>query len=179
MMNPHRLPIFAELASPCTPAVTAGVAGCVTPIPIGPLGKSPHDTAARKLNRERVLEARIALLTERLRQALSENELLKASVRCGGVVGSRNALRLVGDGFGNTTVPSYCGYGGNLDICAGGTFDDELKLQLCVDEEPLGLDAGAPAVEAIRQRKRGGRGRGGKGKKPCSENAEEQEKLSS
>jgi hypothetical protein len=94
----RRLPVFAELASPSTPAATAGVVGCVMPIPIGPLG-SPIDAALRRSDRERVLEARVAMLKQRLTQALREHELLKAvpaesrGALCALLAGSVNVRR--------------------------------------------------------------------------------------
>jgi hypothetical protein len=164
----RRLPVFAELASPSTPAASAGVVGCVTPVPIGPLG-SPIDAALRRSNRERVLEARVAMLKQRLTQALRENELLKAvpvearGALCALVVGSVNVRRTASDLSDCPTA---------LDLC--GVDEESPPISRAPSRcTAAGDGACAPAgdapalVEALRQgvRKRGGRGRGGKGKK--------------
>lgn len=153
----HRLPVFADLASPSTPAITAGLVGCVTPIPLGPIA-SPLE--ARPSKRERVLEQRVAILKQRLSHALHEVEVLKNRLKTGADAGSRIPLQMM-----NTDV------GVNHFASDPLSDNDDVVAAFCRETDEALLQAGncaecTPAVDLVRPvRKRGGRGRGGKAKK--------------
>lgn len=149
MQLTRRLPIFANFASPTTPAVTAGLVGCVTPIPIGLSCAEGH----RPSKRERVLEQRVALLKDRLAQALRENEAIKQRMTAGGLDNSARAPLLA---LRSELAPNW------HPPCA-----DDIVAAFCREttDEALAHE-GAPGQEPARAvRKRGGRGRGGKAKK--------------
>ena len=159
----HRLPFFADLTSPTTPAVTAGLVGCVTPIAIGPM-LSPL-SSCRVNKRERVLEQRVAILKQRLAHALHEVEALKSRMRADSDAGTVDARLAV--------TPSEEALGADLPVPVAAGLPAGHGAAVDAGANPLQPHAGvrlattgAPGAEAARPlRKRGGRGRGGKGKK--------------
>jgi hypothetical protein len=172
MTQTHRLPVFAELASPSTPAVTAGLVGCVTPIAVGPL-LSPLGSC-RPSKRERVLEGRVAMLKQRLGIALRENELMKGQLK-GAAHGCPRTPRTPLSSLRHETrnIVASPLVAASL-IVADVIVADLAPLARELDDAVDDLDdASSCAPESGRTaggvRKRGGRGRGGKGKKQAAD----------
>ncbi|KAJ1630337.1 hypothetical protein T492DRAFT_1003770 [Pavlovales sp. CCMP2436] len=185
----RRLPVFAELASPSTPAVTSGLVGCVTPIAIGPL-QSPLGGSCRPSKRERILEGRVAMLKQRLGIALRENELMKGQLKGSSAKGSipsspcprtpRTPLSSLRHEGRNTPLVA-------ADVVATSLVTEDVVADLApftreLDDALLQVDdflndasTLGCVLEASRiaggVRKRGGRGRGGKGKKQAADDA--------